>query len=51
MPTVIDPSQLKAADRITIRIRAPFGSSLTQVESTPANHVGDHEPGNPLNQS
>jgi hypothetical protein len=45
VPTVIDPSQLKAGDRITIRIRAPFRSSLSQVESTSARHVGDHEPG------
>ena len=51
VPTVIDASQLKAGDRITVRIRAPFRSSLTQVESTPANHIGDHEPGNPLNQN
>ena len=51
VPTVIDASQLKAGDRITIRIRAPFHSTLGQVESTPANHVGDHEPGNPLNQN
>jgi hypothetical protein len=51
VPTVIDPSQLKAGDRITVRIRAPFRSSLAQVSSTPANHVGDHEPGNPLNQN
>jgi hypothetical protein len=45
VPTVIDPSQLKAGDRITIRIRAPFRSSLSQVEATAARHVGDHEPG------
>jgi len=45
VPTVIDPSQLKAGDRITIRIRAPFRSTLSQVESTAARHVGDHEPG------
>jgi hypothetical protein len=51
VPTVIDASQLKAGDRITVRIRAPFGSSLAQIEATPANHVGDHEPGNPLNQN
>lgn len=43
-PTVIGPSQLKAGDRITIRVRAPRDSSLAQVEATPANHVGDHEP-------
>ena len=35
VPTVIDASQLKAGDRITVRIRAPFRSSLAQVESTP----------------
>jgi outer membrane lipoprotein SlyB len=44
VPTVIDASQLKAGDRITIRIRAPFRASLAQVEATPAVHVGDHEP-------
>jgi hypothetical protein len=47
VPTVIDPSQLKSGDRITIRVRAAAGSTLAQVEATPANHVGDHEPGNP----
>jgi hypothetical protein len=50
VPTVIDASQLKAGDRITVRIRAPQRSALAQVEATAANHVGDHEPGNPLNQ-
>jgi len=44
-PTVIDPAQLKAGDRITIRVRAPRASTLAQVEATPAAHVGDHEPG------
>ena len=43
-PTVIDASQLKAGDRISVRIRALRSSSLAQVESVPANHVGDHEP-------
>ena len=51
VPTVIDASQLKAGDRITVRIRAPQGSTLAQVEATPANHVGDHEPGNPATQN
>jgi|tagenome__1003787_1003787.scaffolds.fasta_scaffold20602394_1 hypothetical protein len=46
VPTVIDPSQLKAGDRITVRIRAPKQSTLAQVEATPAKHVGDHEPAN-----
>ena len=45
VPTVIEPSQLKAGDRISIRIRAARDSTLAQVEATPANHVGDHEPG------
>jgi hypothetical protein len=44
VPTVIDQTQLKAGDEITVRIRAPRSDSLAQVESTPANHVGDHEP-------
>jgi hypothetical protein len=47
VPTVIDPSQLKAGDRITVRIRAPRTASLAQVEATPAAHVGDHEPAPP----
>jgi hypothetical protein len=47
VPTVVEPSQLKAGDRITIRIRAPRDSTLAQVEATPASHVGDHEPGQP----
>jgi hypothetical protein len=45
VPTVIEPSQLKAGDRITVRVRAPRDSTLAQVEATPARHVGDHEPG------
>jgi hypothetical protein len=44
VPTVIGPSQLRAGDRITVRIRAPRESTLAQVEATPAAHVGDHEP-------
>jgi hypothetical protein len=51
VPTVIDASQLKAGDRITIRIRAPRNASLSAIEATAARHVGDHEPGNPLNQT
>jgi hypothetical protein len=51
VPTVIDASQLKAGDRITVRIRAPRASTLAQVEATAANHVGDHEPGNPSTQN
>ncbi len=51
VPTVIDASQLKSGDRITIRVRAPRSDTLAQVEATPANHVGDHEPGNPQTQN
>jgi hypothetical protein len=51
VPTVIDASQLKAGDRITVRIRAPRRSTLAQIEATPAKHVGDHEPGNPATQN
>ena len=51
VPTVIDASQLKAGDRITIRIRAPRADTLAQVEAVPARHVGDHEPGDPATQN
>ncbi len=44
VPTVISASQLKTGDRVTVRIRAEAGSSLSEVEATPANHVGEHEP-------
>jgi hypothetical protein len=44
VPTVIDASKLVVGDKIIVRIRADKGSSLAQVESTPANHVGDREP-------
>jgi hypothetical protein len=46
VPTVIGAADLKAGDRITVRIRAPRLSSLTTVENTPARHVGEHEPAN-----
>lgn len=51
VPSVIDASKLVAGDRITVRIRADKGSSLSQVEATPAVHVGDHEPGNAKDNS
>jgi hypothetical protein len=44
VPTVISPAQLTVGDRITVRVRAPQGSTLSQVESTPAVHIGEHEP-------
>lgn len=44
VPTVIDATQLKAGDRVTIRVRAGGRSSLGEIRSTPANRVGEHEP-------
>ena len=44
VPTLISPSQLTVGDRISVRIRAPRGFALGQVEQVPANHVGDHQP-------
>ena len=41
---MIDASKLVVGDQIVVRIRADKGSSLGQVESTPANHIGDREP-------
>jgi hypothetical protein len=46
VPTVIDASKLVVGDKIVVRIRAPKGATLAQVESTPANHIGDREPAN-----
>ena len=51
VPTVIDASHLQAGDRITVRIRAPRGATLAQIEASPAKHVGDHEPGDPATQN
>ena len=51
VPTVIDPSQLKSGDRITIRVRAARAATLQQVEAIAAAHVGDHEPGDPMTQN
>jgi hypothetical protein len=47
VPTVVAASQLAVGDRISIRIRAPRGSSLAQVEATPAKKVAEHEPAPP----
>lgn len=44
VPTVISLAQLKLGDSVAIRIRADKSSTLAQVESTPAVHVGDREP-------
>ncbi|HEY7694326.1 MAG TPA: hypothetical protein VH816_18470 [Gaiellaceae bacterium] len=46
VPTVIDLADLKAGDRVAIHVRAAAGSTLAQVEATPAARVGEHEPAN-----
>lgn len=47
VPSVIAASQLDVGSKITIRIRAPRGSSLAQVEASPAKKVAEHEPAPP----
>jgi hypothetical protein len=44
VPTVISFAQLKIGDSVVVRVRAKQGSTLAQVESTAAAHVGDREP-------
>lgn len=47
VPTVIDAAHLKVGDKIVVRIRADKGSTLAQVESSAAEHIGDREPAAP----
>lgn len=47
VPSVIDAAHLKVGDKIVVRIRADKGSTLAQVESTAAAHIGDREPAAP----
>jgi hypothetical protein len=44
VPSVIAASLLQAGDRITVRVRAPRGSTLAQVAATPAARIAEHEP-------
>jgi hypothetical protein len=44
VPTVISLSDLKSGDRVAVHVRAAAGSSLSQVESTAAAKVAEHEP-------
>jgi hypothetical protein len=46
VPTVVTLADLKPGDPVTVRIRAKAGSGLGTVTSTPAVHVGEHEPAN-----
>ena len=44
LPSVIELADLKAGDAVAIHVRAGAGSSLSQVEATPAAKVAEHEP-------
>jgi hypothetical protein len=44
VPTVVTQDNLAEGDQLTMRIRAPRGSSLAQLLATPANNVADHGP-------
>ena len=44
VPTVVSQSNLAEGDQLTLRIRAPRGSSLAEVEAAPASVVSDHGP-------
>jgi hypothetical protein len=43
VPTVISAADLKAGDRVVVRVRAARGATLAQVEATAAAHVGERE--------
>ena len=48
IPTVGNVTNLDKGDWVQINVRAPKGSSLAQIEATPASIVGDHlKPGHP----
>jgi hypothetical protein len=44
VPTVTQLADLKAGDKVAIHVRAGAGSTLGQVEATPAARVAEHEP-------
>ena len=44
VPTVTAAANLKLGDRVIVRIRAAGGSTLADVEATPARRVAEHEP-------
>ena len=44
VPTVAKLADLKAGDKVAIHVRAQAGSTLGQVEATPAARVAEHEP-------
>jgi hypothetical protein len=46
VPTVISATDLKAGQRVAVRIRADEDADLATVEHTAATRVGEHEPAN-----
>jgi hypothetical protein len=44
VPKVISPAELQVGDRIVVRVRADRGSTLAQVEATPAKRLAEREP-------
>jgi hypothetical protein len=44
VPTVIELADLKVGDPVAIHVRAQAGSTLSQVEATPAAKLAEHEP-------
>lgn len=46
VPTVTELADLKAGDKVAVHVRAEAGSTLSEVESTPAARVAEHEPAN-----
>ena len=44
VPTVTELADLKAGDKVAIHVRAKAGSTLDQVEATPAAKIAEHEP-------
>jgi hypothetical protein len=42
VPHVGSTADLQAGQYLTVNVRAPFGASLTQIESTPAGIVSEH---------
>ncbi len=47
VPSVISPDQLTVGEKIVIRVRAARGSTLAQIEATPAKVVAAHEKASP----
>jgi hypothetical protein len=46
VPTVISATDLKAGQRVAVRVRADEDADLATVEHTAATRVGEHEPAN-----